>query len=155
MGGRGHWYGCDAKTIISPKSNTLFSDIITTSLLKETSHYFKVRIFYDDDIKLSDGQWDMSSRTLQWEETTVSYLLRVKTPVMKGHLSCRDTLSRISMCPLKTGHTVYCLDLFKLTSWFCWCAWISWLTISATVITINSSFDAVTTVKMSFNNNHY
>ena len=55
-GGRGHWCGRDAKTIISPKSNTLFGDLITTSLLKETSHYFKVRIFYDDDIKLSDGQ---------------------------------------------------------------------------------------------------
>ena len=35
----------------------------------------------------------------------VSYLPHVKEPVMKGHLSCRDTFSRILMCPLKTGFT--------------------------------------------------
>ena len=31
----------------------------------------------------------------------------VKEPVMKGHLSCRDTFSWILRCPLKTGFTVY------------------------------------------------
>ena len=36
----------------------------------------------------------------------VSYLPHVKEPVMKGHLSCRDTFSRILRCPLKTGFTV-------------------------------------------------
>ena len=38
---------------------------------------------------------------------TVSYLPHVKEPVMKGHLSCRDTFSPIYRCPLKTGFTVY------------------------------------------------
>ena len=37
---------------------------------------------------------------------TVSYLPHVKEPVMKGHLSCRDTFSWILRCPLKTGFTV-------------------------------------------------
>ena len=37
---------------------------------------------------------------------TVSNLPHVKEPVMKGHLSCRDTFSRILRCPLKTGFTV-------------------------------------------------
>ena len=37
---------------------------------------------------------------------TVSYLLHVKEPVMKGHPSCRDTFSLILRCPLKTGFTV-------------------------------------------------
>ena len=37
---------------------------------------------------------------------TVSYLPHVKEPVMKGHLSCRDTFSWILRCPLKTGCTV-------------------------------------------------
>ena len=37
---------------------------------------------------------------------TVSYLPHVKEPVTKGHLSCRDTFSRILRCPLKTGFTV-------------------------------------------------
>ena len=38
---------------------------------------------------------------------TVSYLPHVKEPVMKGHLSCRDTFSGILRCPLKKGFTVY------------------------------------------------
>ena len=37
---------------------------------------------------------------------TVSYLLHVKEPVTKGHLSCRDTFSQILRCPLNTGFTV-------------------------------------------------
>ena len=37
---------------------------------------------------------------------TVSHLPHVKEPVMKGHLSCRDTFSGILRCPLKTGFTV-------------------------------------------------
>ena len=41
---------------------------------------------------------------------TGSYPPHVNEPVMKGHLSCRDTFSVISRCPLKTGFTVcvYC-----------------------------------------------
>ena len=41
----------------------------------------------------------------------VSYLPHVKEPVTKGHLSCRDTFSRILRCPLKTGFTVVILKL--------------------------------------------
>ena len=41
----------------------------------------------------------------------VSYLPHVKEPVMKGHLSCRDTFSGILRCPLKTGFTVIPNDL--------------------------------------------
>ena len=37
---------------------------------------------------------------------TLPYLPHVKEPVTKGHLSCRDTLSGILRCPLKTGYTV-------------------------------------------------
>ena len=37
---------------------------------------------------------------------TTPYLHHVKEPVMKGHLSCRDTFSWILECPLKTGFTV-------------------------------------------------
>ena len=37
---------------------------------------------------------------------TMPYLPHVKEPVMKGHLSCRDTFSWILECPLKTGFTV-------------------------------------------------
>ena len=37
---------------------------------------------------------------------TVSYLPHVQEPVTKGHLSCRDTFSRILRCPLKTSFTV-------------------------------------------------
>ena len=48
---------------------------------------------------------------------TVSYLPHVKEPVMKGHLSCRDTFSGILKCPLKTGFTVYSFGaiVFKVT----------------------------------------
>ena len=44
---------------------------------------------------------------------TVSYLPHVKEPVTKGHLSCRETFSRILRCPLKTEFTVLVI-LFNL-----------------------------------------
>ena len=37
---------------------------------------------------------------------TVYHLPHVKKSAMKGHLSCRDTFSRILRCPLKTVVTV-------------------------------------------------
>ena len=45
----------------------------------------------------------------------VSYLPHVKEPVTKGHLSCRDTFSRILRCPLKTGFTVFAKLVNKVT----------------------------------------
>ena len=37
----------------------------------------------------------------------VSYLLHVKEPVAKGHLSCGDTSSKILKYPLETGFIVH------------------------------------------------
>ena len=55
---------------------------------------------------------------------TVSYLPHVKEPVTKGHLSCRDTFSRILRCPLKTGFTVLLITsiiMFDISSYCAYC----------------------------------
>ena len=50
---------------------------------------------------------------------TVSYLPHVKEPVMKGHLSCRDTFYGILRCPLKTGFTVVTIEQWFYSGHFC------------------------------------